>query len=518
MKHRLKRYDVESGEDEVSSITTQSMDPELKRRGNFRGGIEWSRRVEAVNTRPLSEVLFRDDSAAAARKGRPCPWIYSRYGKITFVVVSFLTLFVVFKVAQPHGRRVYDENEHAIRSHFDPYANSALSHPYVESVVGMIDSRSSDAQKRAENYYHEHRFQVVKSASSEIVIRDYFARFVPAPDRGGEEGARTFYSLMQTKVGQMKESYEEDLSEDSFLVTMDKCKSHAFLERHDVPTAKTLKLWSGEDQTGPTTAASVRSQSFWKEMKESNEGTLRYVMRCCHIPDHDRVVEMEIDIEDVVSFQANRDAVAAFAEEKFEEQYDDYTRPWHSDEARLSDAATPGLYLVKSYRSSTGDAGLERRSDVSMRLIVEVVWGYPYVASEETSTYSAVYMRDPAHVVDSDAWEPRVDVFEGSYSLFARSPTAQTLPHNVHTWLTKQHMDCVWRIARRAAAEVGSEQLFVDVVVPSEGDCFVDAMSLTNEPFMGLHTRYAARLWTEPITNNGGFKTRDPSDVAVYDA
>ena len=77
----------------------------------------WAAREKDLWAKPWN--IFPDESANMNGN-----WLYTRAGKMTFVVVSLIIGACVFWYGHHHGQRIYTENEFLIRSHIDPYANS----------------------------------------------------------------------------------------------------------------------------------------------------------------------------------------------------------------------------------------------------------------------------------------------------------------------------------------------------------------------------------------------------------
>ena len=56
--------------------------------------------------------LFHDDSEKM--KDASCAWVYTRWGKIVFVIGTFVVLFVFVKLSHPHAQRLYTQNQDEI--------------------------------------------------------------------------------------------------------------------------------------------------------------------------------------------------------------------------------------------------------------------------------------------------------------------------------------------------------------------------------------------------------------------
>ena len=408
--------------------------------------------------------------------------MYTREGKICVVFMTFLCGFIVLRSMFDRFPSFYERHGANLKHHVDSYANSVIAHPYVEHAVGMISSSSSDGQQRAEHYFHEQRYRILKSAKY-FQWREYYSTLLlPAFESGEIDGDSTFYTIERARVNGMRRRYTRE-GRDDYLISMDKCKMKAFLKRHALPTLNVLYTWG--ESVEDTMSALNDDNTVWKsDIVASYVSTTGLVLKCCHLPDDVRYVEETPD----------RTSIVEWVVERFEKRYRDIKRPWDSDLNGLRKNIRPGIYLAVAPPATAA------------RFSVEVVWGYAYVASESFERdngvpVSAVYMRDPAHVDSSDvddAWTPRVHTYEGSYAATTRTPTSETIPVE-RRWLGKAHMDCVWILAQRVAKIVGNENIRVDILSYVDGRCFVEDLSLTREPFLGLHYRYLSKLWIEPL-------------------
>ena len=453
--------------------------------------------------------LFHDDSEKM--KDASCAWVYTRWGKIVFVIGTFVVLFVFLKVSHPHAQRLYTQNQDEIHSRIDPYTDQLSNHRYVENFASWVDGTVSDAQTEAKEYFTEQKSQVL-SAARDFEVHPYFLKIML--ENGNLETDMSLYDLMSLRTRKMRDLQE---TRDDFRVAFDKCEMIRFFQRHDVPVPKVGKIWQGDDEKEDLVRVFSKEETGGDAKRLLTSSTAG-LLRSCHKFDgelfktidvsvrdgqfhHGSIRPVDLSSESTDFTPHSRQQTARWISHEWNAKSFDYTHTWSPANNEMANRVTSGFYFQSRVGCDSSDKSLSCDPNSYLHLSIEVVWGMPYLATEALEDKHIIYLRDSSHVRADDAdWSPRVEVYQGQYSKTVHSPTARELPTESHGWLTKRHLDCAWNLAKDTATKVRADQLRVDVFVPRDSPqgCLVDTIVLTDPQFQGVHGRYIANLWTTP--------------------
>jgi len=496
-------------EEDTKGVVTSTLLPKRGKKKRMMTGEAWAANISKKLEKKGMFDLFKDDSEKM--KDSRCRCIYTRWGKITFVVATFVVLYVFLRVTYPHAQRAYDSNRDKIRSHIDPYTDHATNHKYVENFIYWVDGTASNAQTEAKEYFTEQRPQVLASAR-DFQIHPYFMKVML--EDGFLETDMSLYSMMSLRTRKMNDL---KVSRDDFRVSFDRCEMVRFFERNEIPTPKLGKIWQGKDEKQDLVRIFTKDETG-NDARELLEKTTAAILRSCHKFDGELFKTVDVNVRegefhhssirpiDLTSsskdftaptrYQTNR-----WIEREWNAVSNDYTHTWSGASNEMSNTVRPGMYFQSRVGCEANTESLSCDPNSYLVLSIEVLWGSPYLATEELEDKHIIYLRDMPHVQESDAnWSPRVEVYQGRYSKTVHSPTAKELPQESHGWLTKRHLDCAWNLAQQTSKKVRAGQVRVDIFVPRDRpqNCLVESVILSDPAFHAVHSRHIANLWGMP--------------------